>query len=418
MQSHQTMPPRRTIDVLAQMIPFGALGLLLACHGSDLTYNSGVPVITTQPLDQTVLNGTTATFTCVATGNPAPAYTWSVYNTAKGWWSIAAFAVSGTYTVPGTAENNGKSYKAIAFNSETSLANSNVVTLAVVSGCVPGIRTASGIQEAGYWLDGSWTRLSTLPLATGATVDSVVALGANYYATGYTGTHPAKAPAYWHWNGSTWDSTTPTYTSPGGDSEVLALAVDGSSHVCAAGYTTSSGDTPVPTCWVDGTPTALPLGSAIGGVATSVAVSGAKVYVGGYVMNTSGGPRIPGYWDVAGNTWTPLAPVAPAYDSVVNALAVSGSSIYAGGYAILDASGVKTPGYWNASGTWVALTPSVSGFDSVVNSLLVLPSANVYASGYFTSGVQKPGYWANGTWSDLPGGQTGYPAWATGLTTH
>ena len=415
MQSHQTMPPRRTIDVLAQMIPFGALGLLLACHGSDLTYNSGVPVITTQPVDQTVLANTTATFTVAATGNPIPTYTWSRYNKDKGWWNIAAFNVpSGIYAFTATPSDDQAQFRAIAFNSETSLANSGVVTLTVKSACVPGIGTTSGgSQEAGYWLNGSWSGFSAQP---GGTVNALAVLGTSKYAAGYTGTAP-KSPAYWQWNGSAWIPG-PTLTSTG-NGEVFSLVVDGLSHIYAAGYVTSAGVV-TPTCWVDGVPDsnagttlALPAG-ANGGVATSVAFSGSDVYVGGYVTTSSPAARVPGYWK--NGAWTALTPAASGYDSVVNALALSGSDVYAGGYGILDSSGVTKPGYWK-NGTWTALAPLAAGHNGAVNGLLVLPGVNVYASGYSmdTSDIRQPGYWGNGTWYALSPNTAGKDAQGSGL---
>ena len=63
------------------------------------------PAITTQPTDQSVTAGQTATFTVMATGTPSPSYQWT-----KGSTAIAG-ATSASYTTPATvAGDNGATF--------------------------------------------------------------------------------------------------------------------------------------------------------------------------------------------------------------------------------------------------------------------------------------------------------------------
>jgi hypothetical protein len=97
-----------------------------------LTVDSS-PGITSQPANLTVTAGQTATFTVVATGNPAPTYQWQNATTGT---SIAG-ATSAGYTTPVTTPaNSGSKFQVIVTNSAGSQ-TSSTATLTVNSS--PGI---------------------------------------------------------------------------------------------------------------------------------------------------------------------------------------------------------------------------------------------------------------------------------------
>jgi hypothetical protein len=93
---------------------------------ATLTVNPPVaPTITTQPTNQTVTEGQTATFTVVATGSPAPSYQWQ-----KGGVNIGG-ATSSSYTTPPTvAGDDGSTFDVVVSNTAASV-TSNTATLTV-----------------------------------------------------------------------------------------------------------------------------------------------------------------------------------------------------------------------------------------------------------------------------------------------
>src|SRR5439155_10896836 len=90
---------------------------------------SVAPAITTQPADQSVTTGQTATFSVVATGTPAPAYQWT-----KGGVNISG-ATSASYTTPVTTNSdNGSASSVVVMNSEaTASVTSATATLSVTA---------------------------------------------------------------------------------------------------------------------------------------------------------------------------------------------------------------------------------------------------------------------------------------------
>ena len=112
-------------------------------HAATLTVNSPSPTkpsITTQPANQTVTVGQTATFTVVATGTAPLTYQWQ-----KGTTAISG-ATSASYTTPVTAStDNGSQFKVVVTNSAGS-ATSNAATLTVNSPTKPSITTQPANQ--------------------------------------------------------------------------------------------------------------------------------------------------------------------------------------------------------------------------------------------------------------------------------
>jgi len=127
---------------------------------------SGSPVppsITTQPTNQTVIVGQTATFSVAASGTTPFTYQW--YENG----SSIPNATSSSYTTPATTSNdNGSTFQVIVTNSAGS-ANSNTVTLTVQSSS-PSINYGSGFTSSGLTLNGGATINGTaLELTDGKT---------------------------------------------------------------------------------------------------------------------------------------------------------------------------------------------------------------------------------------------------------
>jgi hypothetical protein len=89
------------------------------------------PTVMTQPSNQTVTAGGTATFTASASGNPTPTVQWQVSTNGGRTFTNISGATGTTLTLTGvTAAMNGYQYQAVFSNSVGS-ATSSVVTLAV-----------------------------------------------------------------------------------------------------------------------------------------------------------------------------------------------------------------------------------------------------------------------------------------------
>jgi hypothetical protein len=82
------------------------------------------PVITTQPASQTVTEGSSVSFTVVATGDPAPSYQWR-----KDGVNIAN-ATSSTYSIASATPSDAGSYTVVVSNSQGTV-TSNTATLTV-----------------------------------------------------------------------------------------------------------------------------------------------------------------------------------------------------------------------------------------------------------------------------------------------
>jgi hypothetical protein len=117
----------RTVATAALLLIIFSLGLGGCTSGSPGTDPGGsvAPTITTQPSDQTVTEGQTATFTVVATGTAPLSYQWQ-----KGATNISG-ATSANYTTPATVlGDSGSTYRVVVSNSVGN-ATSNSATLTV-----------------------------------------------------------------------------------------------------------------------------------------------------------------------------------------------------------------------------------------------------------------------------------------------
>ena len=85
------------------------------------------PTVTTQPVNQSVASGATATFSVTATGTPAPTYQWQRNN------ANVASATSASYTTPATViGDNGATYRCVVTNSAGTVTSTSA-TLSVTA---------------------------------------------------------------------------------------------------------------------------------------------------------------------------------------------------------------------------------------------------------------------------------------------
>ena len=113
-----------------RVIATGQCGTTIS-PSATLTVNTA-PVVTTQPTNQTVCAGTTATFTAAATGT-ALTYQWQVSTTGcTGVFTDITGATNATYTTPAvTAANNGYGYRVVVSGTCAPAATSNCAVLTV-----------------------------------------------------------------------------------------------------------------------------------------------------------------------------------------------------------------------------------------------------------------------------------------------
>ncbi|MGH9737312.1 MAG: pyrrolo-quinoline quinone [Candidatus Acidiferrales bacterium] len=127
------------------------------CGGSSGNLHTGgatAPSITSQPANQSVALGQTATFTVVATGTVPLSYQWQ-----KGSANISG-ATSASYTTPATAAaDNGTMYRVVVSNSAGSV-TSDSATLTVQSAAPPAA-PPSGAAVLTYHNDASRTGLNS-----------------------------------------------------------------------------------------------------------------------------------------------------------------------------------------------------------------------------------------------------------------
>jgi hypothetical protein len=103
---------------------------------STLTVRAA-PVVQTSPLSQTVLSGSTVTFTASASGFPAPTVQWQVSTNGTNYTNISG-ATSTTYTLTAAASQNGYRYRAV-FTNSAGTATTAAATLTVQT--PPAVKT-------------------------------------------------------------------------------------------------------------------------------------------------------------------------------------------------------------------------------------------------------------------------------------
>ncbi len=120
-----TMPPGVSFTTIAAGNSFS-----LALGAAPATTTA--PQVTTQPANQSVTAGQTATFTAAASGTPTPTVQWKVSTDGGVSFSPLTGATSGTYSFATVAGDDGNRYEAVFTNSVTSV-TSSAATLTVTS---------------------------------------------------------------------------------------------------------------------------------------------------------------------------------------------------------------------------------------------------------------------------------------------
>jgi hypothetical protein len=104
---------------------------------ATLTVNSPTPpTITTQPTNQTVSAGQTATFTAAATGSPTPTVQWQVSTDGGVTFNNVSGATATTLSFATALSQNGNRYRAV-FTNSAGPANTTAATLTVNAGPPP-----------------------------------------------------------------------------------------------------------------------------------------------------------------------------------------------------------------------------------------------------------------------------------------
>ena len=180
-----------------------------------------------------------------------------------------------------------------------------------------------------------------------------------------------------------------TSWNPGADDEVLTLALSGSTIYAGGLFTKIGGQTRASIAALDATTgLATVWNPGTDGIVETITVNGSTTYAGGLFLNAGGQARnyIAALDATTGlaTTWNPAASGSPGSIGV-GAIAVSGSTIYVGGdftsiggqargrIAALDATTALATA-WN---------PGAAGFDGV--TALLVSGSTVYAGGSFNS---------------------------------
>src|SRR5467141_3288714 len=126
----------------------------------NLEVLSPVPTITTQPANQTVTAGQTATFMAAATGSPTPTVQWQVSTDGGMTFSNVSGATSTTLSFTTTLSQNRYQYRAV-FTNAAGTAMTTAATLTVNSPTPPTIATQPANQTVTAGQTASFTAAAT-----------------------------------------------------------------------------------------------------------------------------------------------------------------------------------------------------------------------------------------------------------------
>jgi hypothetical protein len=112
---------------------------------ATLTVTPAAPVVTTNPTDQAVVEGATATFTAAATSSVPETVQWQVSTDGGTTWSDLPGATTATLTIPPTvAAESGNQYRAV-FTNPGGSATSTAATLTVTP--LPPVVTTNPVDQ-------------------------------------------------------------------------------------------------------------------------------------------------------------------------------------------------------------------------------------------------------------------------------
>ena len=168
MQTITFLTRSRTSPMLWLRTAATALTLVLAisaCGGSSSPGQPGAASITTQPIDQSVVVGSTATFVVVA--GSATGYQWQVSIDSGSSFSDISSATTASYTTAATIlADSGTQYRVVVSGAGNSVTSSAVTLTVTTVPVAPGIsvhpadRTVTAGQDAAFTVTASGTSLS------------------------------------------------------------------------------------------------------------------------------------------------------------------------------------------------------------------------------------------------------------------
>ena len=134
---------------------------------ATLTVNSAGPVVTTNPVNQTVTAGQTATFTAASSGTPTPTVQWQVSTDNGVTFNNIPGAASTTLSFTATTAMNGNKYRAV-FTNGSGTATTTAATLTVTPPAVQSTTTtlASSLNPSSAGQAVTFTATVTASLGT------------------------------------------------------------------------------------------------------------------------------------------------------------------------------------------------------------------------------------------------------------
>lgn len=151
--------------LLGALVALLLASLIVACGGGSDGGTAQVPVLLTQPSDQSVIEGSGATFRVTADGAAPLAYQWTSSPDGTAFTPIAG-ATSASYSIDATATDNGMRYRVTVSNGAGSVTSSAVrltVTQAIVAPAIatqPANQTVVAPATATFHVTASGTSLS------------------------------------------------------------------------------------------------------------------------------------------------------------------------------------------------------------------------------------------------------------------
>lgn len=181
--STYTTPAETTSDSKAQftVVVTNAAGSAKS-NPATLTVNAVAvaPTISTQPASQTVIAGTTATFSVVATGTSPMTYQWSKNG------AVIGGATASSYTTSAETTSDSGAKFAVTVSNGAGGAASNAATLTVTASTLLLNSSSSSLSFGNVSVSSSGTETATLTNAGNSTVtiSNVTISGAGFSATG------------------------------------------------------------------------------------------------------------------------------------------------------------------------------------------------------------------------------------------
>lgn len=325
-----------------------------------------LPSITTNPVDQIVTVGQTATFTAGASGNPAPTFQWRSAPETGPFTDISG-ATSASYTTPATTlAQNGTRFQVIATNS-WGTATSIEATLTVI-GIAPAITSSAPTTATvgtvyTYTIAATGTPAPTLSVSgnpswlslSGNTLSGTPAMAGTVGPITLTASNGENPNAIQTFN----IAVNPAPVAPAITSTAPTTATVGTVYT----HTIAATGNPVPALSVSGNPAWLILsGNTLSGTPTAAGATGA-------ITVTAHNGVSPNASQTFSITVNP-APVAPAITSTAPTTATVGTvytyTIAATGTPVPTLSVSGNPAWLNLAGNVLSGTPTTAGATAAI----------------------------------------------------